>query len=621
MPIMLLSAALLLSPHKALADTPISCGQIVSDSISVVGEQDLYTFTADAGDAVRVRVIKTSGSWSIKMDLALYDSTGTRIAFTSGERTHIDHTFTEGGTYTVVVSESLNDQLVDYNVGWHRVNNPCNAAATTCGQSVAGAISVVGEQDLYTFTADAGDIITFGAVEGSSNVIQPSVEVYDPAGVLVAYVYNTSSHSAKVDHTFTESGTYVAVVSNYKSNYDWDELGDYGFTWQKLNAPCNATAATCGQRVDGSISIVGETDFYTLTATAGDVMVIRATSVSPWTDMNPYLDLYDSAGTLVASGSNGYWGGYAEIERTFTEGGTYLLSVRDYGGGGDNNGVVGDYKLMQEKLNGPCNAAPIACGQTVFDSISVVGEQDFYTFTAEAGDAVTVWMDVIPGAMDSPALTLYDPAGVLVASDNGMNWNATINATLAQGGTYLLVTRDRDNDSVGDYTLKYQKNSDICPEVTVTAPDGGELIEAGSIFTISWTSVAASGIASQDISLSTDGGLTFSIPVATGLDGTVQTYDWTIPVDAITARGRVRVIVNDTAGFSTPDDSDADFVIYEAVTKTPKTYVYDKLNRLIQATYGDGTTVTYTYDESGNRTVLGVSGGGGGGGCKGKKCP
>lgn len=31
------------------------------------------------------------------------------------------------------------------------------------------------------------------------------------------------------------------------------------------------------------------------------------------------------------------------------------------------------------------------------------------------------------------------------------------------------------------------------------------------------------------------------------------------------------------------------------------TYVYDELNRLTQITYDDGTVITYTYDEVGNR--------------------
>jgi YD repeat-containing protein len=34
------------------------------------------------------------------------------------------------------------------------------------------------------------------------------------------------------------------------------------------------------------------------------------------------------------------------------------------------------------------------------------------------------------------------------------------------------------------------------------------------------------------------------------------------------------------------------------------TFTYDKLGRLVQVTYSDGTTVVYTYDDNGNRTSV-----------------
>lgn len=37
------------------------------------------------------------------------------------------------------------------------------------------------------------------------------------------------------------------------------------------------------------------------------------------------------------------------------------------------------------------------------------------------------------------------------------------------------------------------------------------------------------------------------------------------------------------------------------------TYNYDDLGRLIQLTYGDGTTITYTYDKVGNRATRTVT--------------
>ena len=37
------------------------------------------------------------------------------------------------------------------------------------------------------------------------------------------------------------------------------------------------------------------------------------------------------------------------------------------------------------------------------------------------------------------------------------------------------------------------------------------------------------------------------------------------------------------------------------------TYEYDDLNRLVKATYEDGTVTEYTYDEGGNRLNMGTT--------------
>jgi YD repeat-containing protein len=42
------------------------------------------------------------------------------------------------------------------------------------------------------------------------------------------------------------------------------------------------------------------------------------------------------------------------------------------------------------------------------------------------------------------------------------------------------------------------------------------------------------------------------------------------------------------------------------------TYVYDSRGRLGTVTYGNGTTIMYTYDNAGNRTNVTVTCGGGG---------
>ncbi len=137
-------AALVLScslPVRASAQTPLTCGQAVTGSITVPGERDTYSFPATAGDAVTLRVIRTSGSFI--PDLELYDATRRRLNYTNNGGPYpsngvgIDTTLTAGGTYTVVVYDHGNTQTGSYNRTWQRLNGPCEATAVVRGQTVS----------------------------------------------------------------------------------------------------------------------------------------------------------------------------------------------------------------------------------------------------------------------------------------------------------------------------------------------------------------------------------------------------------------------------------------------------------------------------------------------------
>ncbi|MHB8080483.1 MAG: S8 family serine peptidase, partial [Candidatus Krumholzibacteriia bacterium] len=93
--------------------------------------------------------------------------------------------------------------------------------------------------------------------------------------------------------------------------------------------------------------------------------------------------------------------------------------------------------------------------------------------------------------------------------------------------------------------------------VTVTAPNGGEVLTAGAAYTVTWTSTGT--IANVKIDYSADGGSTWSAVVAsTANDGSQA---WTVPTTATTT-GRIRVA--DAAVTTTYDISNANFTIQAA---------------------------------------------------------
>ena len=84
--------------------------------------------------------------------------------------------------------------------------------------------------------------------------------------------------------------------------------------------------------------------------------------------------------------------------------------------------------------------------------------------------------------------------------------------------------------------------------VRLDDPNGGEVLEVGSVFTITWTILIAHNLQNWDLWYSTTGSagpwstLVMNLPAGSGQVGSVHTYDWTIPAvvdDTIWVRVRM----------------------------------------------------------------------------------
>jgi YD repeat-containing protein len=556
----------------------LTCEQVVSGTIGTEANPlpwKVYTFTASANDAVTIRARKTSGGSFIPY-MELYDPSGTYIAWAYNYP--LDRVLTAPGTYKILIRDYYNAYGGDFTLVWRKVTTPCTATQATFGQVLSGSISNGDEIKTYAFSASANDIVSIRTVK-TSGTFTPYLELYNPSGSRIQEAPN------QIDTTLTAAGTYTLFVRD--QNYI--NTGSYAVTWQRWNNP-SAETIQCGQILAGAIGIESDPPhwrYYSFTASANDTISIRIAKTSG--SLTPYLELYNSNGSLVGSGAG-------HLDQTLSLAGLHTIVVRD-----QNHINTGNYLLTWQKGKSPCNATAIVCGQVLLGSVNEVVEIDTYTFTASAGDNVVLTLTRVSGGMN-PSLELYNNAGARIAYQYTTSGNqVTITQTLPAAGSYAVFVSDYGMDETGPYTLKFQKNSNSCPEVVVTLPNGGERIVARSIFTIRWSSTDLQGISSQEIRLSTDGGQTFPTVIASGLQGSVQTYDWDVPADLVTNQGRIRVTATDTSGFSTPDDSDADFTVLQAVGRQ---YVYDELNRLIQIIYEDGRRVIYTYDAAGNRITL-----------------
>ncbi len=126
------------------------------------------------------------------------------------------------------------------------------------------------------------------------------------------------------------------------------------------------------------------------------------------------------------------------------------------------------------------------------------------------------------------------------------------------------------------------------PVAEILSPGGGETFFTGSTINIRWRSSDNRAVARHRISLRRPApsgpGFTL-IDLATNIEGSAQSYAWTIPASLAGFEGRLRILVTDDEGTETEAYSDSDIVIsrrWEPSTSLP-------LNSLLFfAAAGDG---------------------------------
>lgn len=133
-------------------------------------------------------------------------------------------------------------------------------------------------------------------------------------------------------------------------------------------------------------------------------------------------------------------------------------------------------------------------------------------------------------------------------------------------------------------------------EIVITAPNGGENCQVGTIQNITWTSEGTSG--TVNIEYSTDNGSSWGSVVSGTADDGI--HAWTIPNDP---SNTCLVKITDTDG-SPSDQSDATFSILEQSFEISGTVLYDGsirpvLNAIIDLTHSGGNS-QQTTDENGS---------------------
>lgn len=317
--------------------------------------------------------------------------------------------------------------------------------ALPCGQGVNGNLTSTTQSDSYGLAAAAGDAITIRF----RGPVFAGVELRDPSGSLVG------STRGVLDASLKAAGTYTLTVKASGG------AGAYTLFWQRLNQPCNAPPLECGQRLQGSISAPGQVHFYTIAGVAGDRVMILPSPLREASSLFGGLDsvqIYSASGKRLDTQVTGStrtpptW----QVEADLKESGTHTVILMPAG-----TTATEEYALVWQKLNSPCGAKSLDCGQQVYARIDARGDVHAYTFTAAEGDHFLALFDT-PGSLgpvtgEGPFMELYGPGGIGPAFDGRHDANR-LKLKLPAAGLYtFLIRAGIPAKGMGDYSLVWQR--------------------------------------------------------------------------------------------------------------------------------------------------------------------
>jgi sarcosine oxidase gamma subunit len=355
--------------------------------------------------------------------------------------------------------------------------------------------------------------------------------------------------NVKLDYSTDGGASYPNVITASVTN-----TGSYGWTIP------DAIGTTLRVKVEDVLDIDAKDESdanfkikgsVTVTApNGGELWDVGASQNITWTKTGTIANVKIEFST---DGGTNYPGGGQVIANSFNAGAfSYSWTVPDY-----------IYTTLRVRLTDVGDATVVDQSNNNF---TVRG-----AFTLTAPNGGEKWK---VGATQVISWTTFGtiPNVKLEYSSNGGTDYSNIAASAANTGTYnwtlpnaiSTTAKVRVSNAADAGTLDVSNaNFKIMGNFTVTAPDGGEVLTAGSSYNVTWTNQGT--VSNVELKYSTNSGGAYGNTIV-GSASNTGTYSWTVP-DAISSTLRVRV-ADATDATDAFDTSNADFKIRAGFTLT-----------------------------------------------------
>lgn len=453
--------------------TPVLVPGSTAAGTLTVGAMARYEFEMESGKTV----IVAAGGSGLTPSLLLFGPDGGLIAaITNNANPALGYLAASNGTYRVLLGSQNPNQSGTYNLVMMRIPDDLmipdgeDGGALTNGGNHAGTIEV-GDVDLWTFTANAGDQVWLRL---ATTTAYPSLSVFGPTGTVVGSASDGSNtRDAVAGFAAPATGTFTVLVRSHYSGGSGPYVLYYAKVPGAFIVPVNdeGGALTNGVNHAGTIER-GDLDLWTFTASQGEQVLLRLAS----TTVYPAFTVYAPDGTQTAADYDG--SNTRDARAAFIAGvtGTFTVVARSYYEGG-----AGPYALSYAKVPGSFIVAPDDEGGALTNGGNHAGtiergDLELWTFTAEQGDQV--WLRMGTTSL-YPALAVYGPNGAEIASDyDGSNTrDAGVVFAAPLSGTFTVVAQSHYDGGTGPFVLSYAK---IPGQFSVPAGDEGGVLTNGS---------------------------------------------------------------------------------------------------------------------------------------------
>ncbi len=394
----------LLTPETTT--TELNLGEIVSSSISELGEEDIYTFTGTAGQSLYYDGISGESGINTRLISLSGEQVFSFFSNTSFNRQPV--TLIETGTYQLIV-DSNGNTTGDYSF---QLLDTASATDLTLDSTISGSLEPGQETQLYKFEGTANQKLFLedkGSQRGGSFVL------YGAGNQQVTSV----SLGFDREITLPGNGTYILAVQGFSN----EETLSYSFSL--VTSEITTTELTLGEIVSSNISKPGEEDIYTFSGTAGQTLYYDGISGD-----SKITRLISPSGVQLLSTNTAS----DRQPLTLVETGTYQLIVD----GSSNTTGVYSFRLLDL-----ATATDLIFGDTISGNLESGQQTILYKFEGTAEQQLS--LEDLGSERFVGSYRLYGPGNQFITSRSvGFDFQAT----LPGDGIYFLAVQTNSSEEV-----------------------------------------------------------------------------------------------------------------------------------------------------------------------------